>query len=123
MPRKPTEHEPTVLRIEGLSELGKRVDTPQPKIEPCDFGGPPVVIPPTPDAPRRKVAPDHRKLAQEAEARDKAEKLSMLVRLGLSDEPDPIPRPKVEVVPKGFRKIGEIDGKAILFPNAPWRRV
>jgi hypothetical protein len=29
----------------------------------------------------------------------------------------------VERIPRGYRKIGEINGKAVLFPLAKWRRV
>lgn len=132
MPRKPTE--PPVLRIEGLSEMGKAIDrpqSPQPDVFIDDFTGEPLPVikpeaKPRPDGP---AAPDHREIKRKAEARDRLEKLSMLVRLGLEPGPDPIPpeppkpRRMVELIPKGFRKIGELDGKAILFPNASWRRV
>ncbi len=121
---EPNGDKPKVLRIEGLSDMGKRVDAPKPEMFKDDFSDAVIAKAPAPEPKRRKVAPDHRKLAEEAKAEREKVSLSMLVRLGIEkDRPDPIPRPKVPLIPKGYRKIGEIDGKAILFPNAPWRRV
>jgi hypothetical protein len=122
MPRKRTV--PPVLRVEGLSTMGAAITKPEPMTFVDELGGNGEELPMVqPKAVSQHVARDHREIAQEAKTQAQAESLSMLVRLGLSDRPDPIPRPLVERIPRGYRKIGEINGKAVLFPLAKWRRV
>lgn len=123
MPRKRTA--PPVLRIEGLSEMGKAITKPEPTTFIDDLGGNGEELPIIqPKVVLQRIARDHREIARKAKVQEQAESLSMLVRLGLGQgRADPIPRPQVERVPKGYRKIGELDGKAVLFPLAKWRRI
>lgn len=119
MPRKAKEFKGTILRLEGLSDPGKPTPQPQ-RVEYDDFTGEPIPIA-TPEPKSQPIASDHRKLKREADIQAAREGLSMLVRLGIEkNRPDPIPR---EIVPKGMRKIAELDGKAVLVPLKPWRRM
>ena len=119
MPRKAKPPTGIILKIEGLSE--PEVITPESKrVELDDFNGEPIeVITPEPKAV--PIAPDHRKLKREADIQARTEKLSLLIRLGLVDAPDPIP-PKP---PKPAHNQRVIGGKLWTFthPNALKRRI
>lgn len=134
MPRKPIDHEPSVLRIEGLSEPGKllgepKPQPPQPDVFVDDFTGEPIpVVRPEPQPePPRPIAPDHRELKRKADQRARDEQLSLLVRLGLVDVADPIPpeppKPKPVQLAHNQRLLG--DKLVITFhnPNALKRRI
>lgn len=133
MPRKPMDYEPIVLRVEGLSggeahTAQSPMGIPQSDTFMDDFTGLPIplAIPEAePLRPLMPIAPDHRELKRKGEARTRDEQLSMLVRLGLVDGPDPIPpeppKPKPPHLAHNQRLIG---GKVWTFtnPNAMKRR-
>lgn len=130
MPRKPTV--PPVLRIEGLSNMGKAIDKPQPPqpdVFVDDFTGEPIPVvrpEPTPEPPR-PIAPDHRELKRKADQRARDEQLSLLVRLGLVDVVDPIPpephKPKLPHVAHNQALLGKDHIITFINPNALKRRI
>ena len=110
MPRKPRPPLPE-LYIEKLStgEQSGLVD---------EFTKRPI---PQPNARPRKTGYEY---VREREARRRQAQLSVLVDAGLGSVIGYANAPKlIELVPKGKRKIGEVNGQAILCDMPKWRRV
>lgn len=105
MPRKPRLPEP--LRIEGLSGQPIVQATQYDDFEPTKQ----ILIAPTlPNYPKA-TGPE---VIAERKAVDRARAQAFL---------DQFKPKQIELVPKGKRKIGELNGKAVLINNAPWRRI
>jgi hypothetical protein len=112
MPRKSRSALPT-LHIEALS-TGKLVGLDD------EFTGQPIA---QPLAQPRKTSAELRKVATKQREQ---QRLSVLVDAGLGPLVGyALKRKQVELVPKDKRKIGELNGQAILIdapPKPPWRR-
>lgn len=109
MPRK-VKPGPAILKIEGLSD-GREI---RPKTYVDDFTG--QAMPVVQDMkPVRAM-----KSAQEVKDEINRAKRKQLDKILQATKPQ---AKQVELIPKGWRKIGELGGKAMLVPMPPWRRM
>lgn len=109
MPRKPRLPEP--LEIEGLS-------TGKPPVKPFKDDLSDEIIQPKPTLPSylTTTLKSAQQVLNERKAVDRLRAEAFLERFMPKAKP-------VELIPKGMRKIGELNGKAVLIENKPWRRV
>lgn len=117
MPRKPKP--PLDIVIESLSD-GKLAIARDIGID--DFSGMPIPVPEI-YGPFKPIKADPF-VERDAQRRQVVkDKLRMLQALGLVERPESMRPKQVELIPKGKRKIGEINGKAMLIDMPKWRRL
>lgn len=120
MPRKPKPPAPMV--IEGLS-TGEVMNAQTQFVD--DIAGNPQPVYAVTQSHKRAVPPSAEEMRKAMKARAMA--TSTLRNVTLVIDPSAgtlhLQRPSREVIPKGKRKIGELNGKAVLLTNEPWRRI